>query len=482
MKNESTNLFRTTLQQAGIDSQGVKDFLDACRKNGCELHQVLIIRDEKIAFETCYFPYQPQDKRHVYSISKSWTATAVGMAVAEGRFSLSDKVVSFFPEECPLHPDENLMNMEVRDLLRMGCGHETEPPVRRTEKWVHAFFQHPVPNKPGTRFLYNTPASYILAAIVQKVTGQDLIDYLRPRLFEPLGIEKVYWEHSPEGICCGGFGIHVSAEDIAKLGLVYLNGGRWRGKQILSEEWVREATSCQIDNAPNPNIDWKQGYGYQIWRCQHDCFRFDGAYGQYMVAIPQKNAVVVALSYTPNMQVFLDALWEYLLPAFDRSQTVNEMQWTDDICPIPQRQGRRFHASYVCKENQWGIRSVEADTDADGGQIRLQTADNFICLPFGRTEWKRTQLIQCPVCPDILGVRTSPSDQIVAAAGGWNGEQLEIIVRYCETPHTIVWRLNTGENTLTFLGETPAFSETDGAGIGLHEVKDGGDDKDVIHS
>ena len=430
-KNQS--LDRTTLQQAAIDPNGVQDFIDACLQNGSELHQLMIIRDGKVAFEGCSDPYQPQDRRHVYSISKSWTATAVGFAIAEGRLSLTDQVVSFFPDDLPPDPSKNLMEMQVRDLLVMGCGQDTEPTVRRTDHWVHAFFQHPVPHRPGTKFLYNTAGSYILAAIVQKVTGQDLVDYLRPRLFEPLGIEQVSWDHSPEGICCGGFGIHLLAEDIAKLGLVYLNGGHWQDKQLLPEDWVRQAVSRQISNAPHPDPDWAQGYGYQIWQCRHGCFRFDGAYGQYMVAIPQKNALVVALSHTVQMQVFLDALWEHLLPAFDRMPAADSCPELPP-CPVPQHRGRCFNAEYTCTENPWGIGSVSVRCYEDGGQIVLHTAEHAVCLAFGTDEWRRTQVIGCPICPDVLGVVTSPADHIVAAAGGWDGDTLQVTVRYCDTP------------------------------------------------
>lgn len=470
MLDQNQHFIHTTMREAGIDPRGMRDFLEACRERGSDLHEVLLLRDGKAVFEGCFAPYQPADKRHVYSVSKSWTATAVGFAVQEGRLSLHDKVVSFFPEDCPAEISENLAEMEVRDLLRMGGGHDTEPVMKAGESWVHTFLHHPVLHKPGTKFLYNTPGSYMLAAILRKVTGQDLIDYLKPRLFEPLGIEGVFWDHSPEGICCGGFGIHVSAEDIAKLGMVYLNGGMFEGRRILSEEWVREATSKQIDNAPNTQADWAQGYGYQIWRCQHNCFRFDGAFGQYMVAIPEKNALLVVLSHTDVMQVLLDALWEYLLPAFDREPQESGLS-EDFCCPVPELPGKEFAAEFRCEKNDWGICTLMVQTGSDGGEICLKSESGEMKLPFGTSEWRRAEIPDCLVSPDVMRLPVPSTSQAVGAAGGWDEDALSVTVRYCGTPHTMVWRLSTCPPVLSFTCENQPVSGKNGEpGIVLEPV------------
>src|SRR6185312_2801990 len=168
-----------------------------------------------------------------------FTATAVGLAIAEGKLSLDDQVIKFFPEETPAEPSANLLAMRVRGLLRMNTGNQSEPlirvddPSKQPDTWVKTFLTHPVPFKPGTHFLYNSPATYMLSAIVQKVTGMTVLDYLKPRLFEPLGINNPRWVASPQGITAGAYGLSLRTEEIARFGQLYLQKGKWRGKQLV---------------------------------------------------------------------------------------------------------------------------------------------------------------------------------------------------------------------------------------------------------
>ena len=219
----------------------------------------------------------------LYSLSKSFTSTAIGIAADEGRLGLDDKVISFFPDKVPAQPSENLARMRVRDLLCMGSGNHNDtltPMKEGTEPdWVKVFFAQPVEHEPGTFFKYNTGATYMLSAILQKATGQKVLDYLTPWLFEPLGIQNATWETSPQGIQTGGYGLKVRTRDIAALGQLYLRKGDWNGKRLLSEKWVGMASSKQISNGDKPDSDWSQGYGFQFWRCQYNAFRGDGAFG-----------------------------------------------------------------------------------------------------------------------------------------------------------------------------------------------------------
>lgn len=179
--------------------------------------------------EGWWSPYHAGAPHSLFSLSKSFTSTAVGLAIAEGKLSLDDEVLKFFSEDAPAEPSNNLRVMRVSDLLRMSTGQQTEPPRTPDQPWTKTFLAHPVPFKPGTHFLYNTSATYMASAIVQKATGQTVLDYLRPRLFEPLGIEQPTWETSPQGISTGGYGLSIRTEDIARLGLVAgtAAGGQW---------------------------------------------------------------------------------------------------------------------------------------------------------------------------------------------------------------------------------------------------------------
>ncbi|HCP12803.1 MAG TPA: 6-aminohexanoate hydrolase, partial [Planctomycetaceae bacterium] len=238
------------------------------------------------------------------------------LAVAEGKLSIDDRVSSFFPDSLPAEPAKNLQEMRVRDLLTMSAGHQDEVSLGRESDWIRAFFAHPVPHKPGTHFRYNTPATFMQSAIVQKVTGQTVVQYLQPRLFDPLGIQAPRWDANPQGISLGGYGLYLRTEDVAKFGQLYLQKGQWKGQQLIPESWVQLATSRQTSNGSRPDSDWDQGYGFQFWRCRHGAFRGDGKDGQFCVVLPEQDAVVVLTANTSDMQKELNVVWDRLLPAF----------------------------------------------------------------------------------------------------------------------------------------------------------------------
>ena len=197
------------------------------------------------------------DKPHVlHSLSKSFNATAVGLAIEEGKLSLDDPVLKFFPADAPADVSENLKAMKVRDLLTMTCGHDTEPKAVDGSPSVKQFLAHPVLHTPGTHFQYNTMGSYTLSAIVTKVTGQTSLEFLKPRLFEPLGIENPEWGTSREGNSLGGYGLKLCTEDIAKFGQLYLQKGKWNGKQLIPEKWVEQATSKQVSNDQESHAEY----------------------------------------------------------------------------------------------------------------------------------------------------------------------------------------------------------------------------------
>jgi CubicO group peptidase (beta-lactamase class C family) len=274
------DLPRSSPEAQGIDSAGLLAFVEAADQKIDSMNSFMLIRHGHVVAEGWWAPYNAQSPHSLYSLSKSFTSTAVGMAVAEGKLSLSDEVLKFFPDEAPANPSNNLKAMRVSDLLRMSTGQQTEPPRTAAQSWVKTFLAHPVPFKPGTHFLYNTSATYLLSAIVQKVTGTTVLDYLKPRLFAPLGIERPTWESSPQGVSAGGYGLSIRTEDIAKFGQLYLQQGKWQGQQFVPAAWVEAATARQTSNGSNPNSDWDQGYGYQFWRCRNGAYRGDGAFGQ----------------------------------------------------------------------------------------------------------------------------------------------------------------------------------------------------------
>ncbi len=315
----AAELPRSSPEAQGVSSAGVQSFIEAADKNLDSLHSFMLVRHGHVVAECWWAPYKAESPHSLFSLSKSFTSTAIGLAIAEGKLSLDDPVLKFFPDDAPAEPSNNLKAMRVSDLLRMSTGHQTQPPRPADQVWTKVFLSHDVPFKPGTHFLYNTSATYMLAAIVQKATGQKLIDYLQPRLFEPLGISNPTWEESPQGINTGGYGLSVRTEDIARFGQLYLQKGKWQEKQLVPAAWVEAATARQTSNGSNSASDWDQGYGYQFWRCRHGAYRGDGAFGQYCIVLPEQDAVIAITSGVRNMQSVLDLVWDKLLPAIKPS-------------------------------------------------------------------------------------------------------------------------------------------------------------------
>lgn len=308
------------------------DYLNAIEDEKLDIHSIMILKDGKVVFEKWMGEGEKNTPHILHSISKTFTALAVGMVHDQGLITLEDKVVDYFPEHLPENVNENLASLNIRHLLTMNCGFTKSPDnkIRKNrEDWIRGFLEEPFERTPGTIFCYNSLATYMLSAIVQKVTGEKVVDYLQPRLFEPLGITDVFWEESPEGITNGGWGLFLKTEDLAKLGQLFLQKGKWNGRQLVSEEWIEQASSRQVDSVPagkNSDVledlkkngiraDWTEGYGYQMWMCRNNAYRAAGAKGQLIIIIPDKEAVIVVTSNLSASETELNLIWKHIYPA-----------------------------------------------------------------------------------------------------------------------------------------------------------------------
>ena len=311
-------------------AKAMEGFFQAAADDSMDIHSVMIVKDGSVIYSHWQSEGVDSVPHVLHSVSKTFTATAVGLAIADGKMALTDKVIDYFPDKLPAEVSENLKSMTVRDLLTMSCGHDVEPSFRGApdQDWVTAFLAHPVVHEPGTFYLYNSLGTYMLSAIVQQVTGEKVVDYLTPRLFEPLHIDKPRWEESPQGINCGGWGLYLKTEDLAKMGQLLLQKGEWNGLQLIPAEWVAEMSKKQVESInPGTRIeqaaergmtketsDWMQGYGYEMWRFRPGCFSADGARGQYIIVVPDKNAVIAITSNVEDLQGELNLVWSRILP------------------------------------------------------------------------------------------------------------------------------------------------------------------------
>jgi CubicO group peptidase (beta-lactamase class C family) len=442
---------RSRPEAQGVSPSAVLSFVEAADKNIEAMNSFMLLRHGFVVAEGWWSPYEAESPHSLYSLSKSFASTAVGLAIAEGKLSLDDEVLKFFPEDAPPQPSANLKSMRVSDLLRMSTGQQTEPARTPDQPWTKTFLAQPVPFKPGTHFLYNTSGTYMLSAIVQKATGMTVLDYLRPRLFEPLGIEHPTWETSPQGITAGGYGLSIRTEDIARFGQLYLQRGAWRGKQLIPKAWVDAATARQTSNGSNPASDWDQGYGYQFWRCRHGAYRGDGAFGQYCIVLPAQDAVIVITSGVKDMQAVLNLVWEKLLPGLKRSPLPDDdssrakLEQKLKLLVVRPQEGSGTAANvagkkYVFAANRHRVESITLMDDGKDGQVTLviRQAGKVQQIACGRGTW----------CKGRMGWGLMAS-QPAAGSGEWTADgTFNAKICFYETPFIVTVRLKFSDRQL----------------------------------
>jgi CubicO group peptidase (beta-lactamase class C family) len=320
---------RSIPEQEGVSSSGIIDFLNAIDTGRQEIHSFMFLRHGKVIAEGWWDPYGPDFKHLLYSASKTFTATAVGLAASENKLKLTDKVVSFFPYSLPDSIGTNIRELTVQNLLTMSVGQDPAGMgAGSDEDWITAFLKNEPVHKPGTVFLYNNMATFMLSAIVQQVTGQTIFDYLKPRIFDPLSIRGADWDKNPQGINLGMIGLRLRSEDLAKFGQLLLQNGKWNKKQLIPGEWVKEATSFKIestggsDRLSKDKNDWTQGYCYQMWRGRNNSVRLDGMAGQFVILFPDKDAIVVLTANARNTQEELNLVHNYLFPSIKSARAI----------------------------------------------------------------------------------------------------------------------------------------------------------------
>jgi CubicO group peptidase (beta-lactamase class C family) len=448
---------RSSPERQGISSAAILSFIDRADSQIDAMHSFMLVRHGHVVAEAWWSPYDSATPHMLYSLSKSFTSTAVGLAIAAGKLSLDDQVLKFFPEDAPPNPSANLQAMRIRDLLRMNTGQAREAALWpwsdvpdsnvHPVPWTRTFLAESVPFKPGSRFLYNSPGTYMLSAIVQKVTGQTVLEYLRPRLFEPLGIAHPVWFTSPQGVTIGAFGLLVRTEDIAKFGQLYLQKGMWHGRQLIPASWVAAATAMQTSNGSSPESDWDQGYGYQFWRSRHNSFRGDGAFGQYCLVLPEMDAVIVITSGVRDMQSVMNLVWQALLPAMrpgvlpenPAARRRLDARLAHLAVRTPARSTTGALATAVSKrwyqvpENARGIQAVALDLTPDSLALLVRTAAGETRTPLGAGAWAKSRGGFTGGLDHLLSV---PPNPLIAASGAWTGDStFTVKLALYETPY-----------------------------------------------
>ncbi len=459
----SESLPRSAPENQGVRSESILEFLDAVETAKLEFHSLMVLKHGQVIADGWWKPYAAELLHMLFSLSKSFTSSAIGFLVDAGQISLEDAVISFFPEDLPLEISDNLRAMKVRHLLSMATGHRDDPTnsssIGESKNWIKTILEQPVEFEPGTHFVYNSGASFLLSAIVQKVSGQTLLEFLKPRLLEPLGIEHATWASNVQGINFGGWGLNLTTEDIAKFGQLYLQKGIWNGSRILSEAWIHDASSSQISNGDKPTSDWQQGYGFQFWRCQHGVYRGDGAFGQYCIVMPEQNAVVVITSAVNDMQEVLNLVWEHLLPALNSSQTLKPSNASEILKhklvsstltvvrgeKTSETAPRVSNLHYNFESNEANIQSMSFNFLAEHLEINVTNGSGDHSLICGYQQWL-TNTTTFEPSTDFGNLEL----QQASLQGAWiASETFELQICFNESAFTFTWRLEFANQALT---------------------------------
>jgi CubicO group peptidase (beta-lactamase class C family) len=441
-------------ESQGVLSEAITAYLKAADTSGLEHHGFVMSRYGKVIAEAYWKPFSADHIHTLYSLSKSFTSTAVGMAIQEGYLKLTDKIYSFFPDMLPESMSENLMKMEIRHVLNMATGHikDTMGIMRNATDvpWSKTFLAQPVDKEPGTHFLYNTGATYILSAIVSRLVGMTLQEYLKTRLYDPLGIKGTDWELSPEGFNVAGYGLRVSTRDIIRFGNLYLNNGKINNKELIPADYVKEATTSHIPSSPTGG-DWGEGYGYQFWRCRHNFYRGDGAHGQYCIVMPQYGIVIAINSESANMQKQMNLVWDYILPGIKEKSLNSNKSAADELKAVAEKLMLNANMGTVTPlqpkkmildQNEYNINSIELTAD----NMIIKKSTDTIEIPFGWNKWKLNKVrIGNPFNKNYQSMVPSK----IAATAGVDRNDFKLRIKYIEAIHGDLITLKTNaDNTV----------------------------------
>jgi CubicO group peptidase (beta-lactamase class C family) len=441
-----SHLARSTPVRQGVDPAAVLAFVDAVDADpALELHSLTVLRHGHVVAEGWWAPHTAERTRLLYSISKSFTSTALAFALSEGLVDLDDTAVSHFLEFADEITDPRSRSITLRHLASMASGHNREMREEAVagdpDEPVRGFLLVPPDEAPGSVFAYSQPCTYTVAAVIQRRAGMRLSEYLRPRLFDPLGIGEVGWLCWPPGREQGFSGLFARTEDVAKLGQLYLQRGRWGEHQLIPEKYVAEATSRQVATSKEDNVDWRQGYGYQFWMSRHG-YRGDSAFGQFCLVLPEQDAVVATTAGTEATQAVLDNVWVHLLPGLGAAEPDEGAQPALEErlrgLSLPPRQAQPSPARW----QDWtaapfpvtaaaegaagaGLTSVAVGRTGSRLDVTMSEPDNTLTVAVGTGQW----LVSEP--------RDAHGDAVpVAASGGWLDDRTLLIeVIFLESPH-----------------------------------------------
>lgn len=431
-------------ESLGIPSQAILNFLQRIDAERINMHGFLLVRRNHIAAEGYWAPWSADRKHRMYSVSKSFVALAVGMMIDEGKLTLDTRVVDHFPDKLPAKLHRWVADATVRDLLMMATPHSSNSYTRDDPDWVWTFFNKHPSHPPGTIFAYDTAATVVLTATVERLAGMPFLDYMRPRFLDRIGFSPDAWcVRTPEGGSWGGSGVICTLRDMAKVALACLNSGLWGAERVLPEAYVHAATAKQIDNAILGNY----GYGYQIWREKENGFSFRGMGSQYAICFPGKEFLFACIADTqgaPAGSPIPDVMWEELYPHLaDAPLPENPNARTAlaakierlAVLPLPGSlttpvATKVSGAWYALEDNAMGITRMSLSFNGDQGAWTYTNGQGDNVLPFGIGRMVAGKFPQRNYFGEQIGVIPGV-EYACQASAAWADEQtlnLEVLI------------------------------------------------------
>lgn len=462
-------------EDVGISSVAIANFLQDCEKIHYKLRTLHIVRHGKFITEIARYPFQASDKRLVYSVSKTFTSTAIGLAVQEGILRVEDRLLDYFPECQNLPMDARAAKITLRDVLTMSTGHErdTVGDMCNSENtsWPEIFFTRKMAYMPGERFVYNSGGTYMLSEVISRVTGKSLRIWLQEKLFAPLGITDVSWDIHGD-VNTGAWGLLIAPRDLCKVGLLYLNKGVWNGQRILSEAWIQEATTPWIATNIKGCTNWGQRYGYQIWENIPGSYRADGAFGQYCMVFPQQDMVIVTTAEEMDGSRIFPLVERHLLTGLAESQIGRDAwafaclqkelaRWETPAV----YQATSSHLQYLLQNKTFTLQSIDApeeqhtlSLDSFNSRLRITIDGKQIIDSSSVTDIQGATpfAIELPSSSPLLGQEQRSRAWAYSAHHAWiDQDALLVTICWRETGHYQAWKFQ-------FSGEKLYLWITDG--------------------
>lgn len=400
---------RAIPEEMGVPSAKIEALFDSLIASPItEIHNAIVIRHGKVIGEMYASPFKAGYGHQLFSCSKTFVSAAVGIAIGDNRLRLDDRLATFFPEMLPAEVSEDLASITVRDLLTMTSGFPVDTHMRSVEdQWIRTYLSHPLVAKSGKKFAYDSIDTYLLSAIVQKVMGKKVVEVLEERIFRNLDITEARWEESPEGINTGGWGLYLNSESLAKMGVLLLNKGNWKGKQLIPADYVEEMGKQQAENPSGDN------YCYQTWVCPYPgAFRADGAHGQFILMMPNEDmAVVLTENFNDGGHIIMGHVWKDLMPFVQDEplpvgKAYRHLQAKQPTYQLPLPVGKRQNKvlqqlsgkTITLEANPMKWKSIRITHDKSGTTLQVVDASGTVAdMQLGYKQWLTSQNTQRPL-------------------------------------------------------------------------------------